>query len=150
MRESIGNSMILTIIITIIGVATTLVLFSLGYSKTYRIKNKVIDIIENNSGYNDTTVREEVEKYMREAGYNSHKNDTIFQKENAACKPLDGQNNINDLSVQNYMYCIYKFDTIKGPYYTVKVYMTYHLPIIGDFFHLRYSLRGDSSVILSF
>ena len=144
MRESIGNSMIFSIILTIIAVASGLVLFSLGYSKTYRIKNKVIDIIESNFGYNDSTIRTEVEAYMREAGYNSYK------KNNDKCPSLDGQSAINDLKLQQYMYCIYKFDTVKGPYYTVKVYMTYHLPLVSDFINVRYSIRGDSSVIISF
>ena len=130
MRESIGNSMIFSIILTVIAVASALVLFSLGYSKTYRIKNKVIDIIETNYGYNDTTIRTEVENYMREAGYNSYKK--------GKCPDLDGQAPYNNLNQQQYMYCIYKFDTVKGPYYTVKVYMTYHLPLVSDFIMIFY------------
>ena len=144
MRESIGNSMIFSIIITIIAISTALVLFSLGYSKTYRIKNKVIDIIESNQGYNNSTVRAEVETYMRDAGYSSYKDN------NDKCPSVDGINAINDLKQQQYMYCIYSFDTVKGRYFTVRVYMTYHLPLVSDFIDVRYSIRGDSSVIFSF
>ena len=43
MNESVSNAMVLTIVIIVIGVSCGITLFFLGYSKTYKIKNKIID-----------------------------------------------------------------------------------------------------------
>ena len=65
MNESVSNAMVLTIVIIVIGVSCGITLFSLGYSKTYKIKNKIIDIIEKHGTYNDSTVRDEIEACLR-------------------------------------------------------------------------------------
>lgn len=143
MKESIGNAMIFYIVITVVAVASGLVFFSLGYSKTYKIKNKLISIIEFYNGYNDhdDTMKEEINTYLRTAGYSTENAGSI-------CPALDGAEAIN--TVDTYFYCVYEHDTVKGKYYTVKVYMTYYIPVISDVINVRYSLRGDTEVILRF
>lgn len=143
MKESVANSMVFSIVIIVISIATGIVFFSMGYSKTYKIKNKIIDIIENNGGYNDTNtaLKTEIDSYFKSSGYSSY----VFN--GATCPQLDALSASNTLST--YYYCVYEHETVKGSYYTVKVFMTYDIPLIGDFFKLRYSLRGDTSVIFS-
>lgn len=143
MNESISNALVFMIVIIVIGICSTIVFFSLGYSKTYKIKSKVIDIIEKNGTYNDTTVRTEIEDYLKTASYSSSTNKT-----GESCPKMDGLSAKNTL--KNYRFCIYEHTTIKGNYYTVRVYMSYNLPVIGDFIKLRYHITGDTRVIFSF
>ena len=151
MKESVSNALVFMIVIIVIGICSTIVFFSLGYSRTYKIKSKVIDIIEKNGTYNDATVRTEIEEYLKSASYSSATNKT-----GEACPVLnkDDGNNENDISaanvLKNYRFCIYEHNTIKGSYYTVRVYMTYNFPVIGDFIKLRYHITGDTRVIFSF
>lgn len=143
MKESISNALVFMIVIIVIGICATIVFFSLGYSKTYKIKSKVIDIIEKNGTYDDTTVRTEIEDYLKTAAYSSESNKTGEE-----CPTEDGNSAINTL--KNYRFCIYQHKTVKGSYYTVRVYMTYNIPVIGDFIKLRYHITGDTRVIFSF
>lgn len=143
MKESIGNAMIFYIILTVVAIASGLVFFSLGYSKTYKIKNRLISIIEQYKGYDDKNedMKTEINTFLRTAGYSTEQ----FEK---ACPKLNGEDAIN--TIDSYFYCVYKHDTVKGPYYTVKVYMSYNIPVISDIFTIRYSLKGDTEVILNF
>ena len=143
MNESISNALVFMIVIIVIGICSTIVFFSLGYSKTYKIKNKVIDIIEKNGAYNDGDVRTEIEEYLKTASYSSDTN-----KAGELCPTVDGLSAINTL--KNYRFCIYEHVTIKGSYFTVRVYMTYNIPVIGDFIKLRYHIIGNTRVIFSF
>ena len=143
MNESVSNALVFMIVITVIGICSIIVFFSLGYSKTYKIKSKIIDIIEKNGTYNNTTVRTEIEDYLKSASYSSDSNRT-----GETCPQMDGLSAINVL--KNYRFCIYEHPTIKGSYYTVRVYMTYKIPVIGDFINLRYHIAGDTKVIFSF
>lgn len=143
MKESVSNALVFTIVITVIGICSSIVFFSLGYSKTYKIKNKVIDIIEKNGFYNDNDVRTEIEEYLKASNYSS---DSNGNKE--TCPTVDGDEAINTL--KNYKFCIYEHETIKGSYFTVRMYMTYNIPVIGDFIKLRYHISGDTKVIFSF
>lgn len=143
MNESISNALVFMIVITVIGICSGIVFFSLGYSKTYKIKDKIIDIIEKNGTYNDSSVRTEIEDYLKSASYSS---DTTKVKE--SCPTLDGKSAINTL--KNYRFCIYQHKTVKGSYYTVRAYMTYNIPVIGDFINLRYHITGDTRVIFSY
>ena len=113
------------------------------YKDEYKIKSKVIDIIEKNGTYDDTTVRTEIEDYLKTAAYSSESNKTGEE-----CPTEDGNSAINTL--KNYRFCIYQHKTVKGSYYTVRVYMTYNIPVIGDFIKLRYHITGDTRVIFSF
>lgn len=143
MNESVSNAMVLTIVIIVIGVSCGITLFSLGYSKTYKIKNKIIDIIEKHGTYNDGDVRDEIEAYLRSANYSSEAN---YTGGDGACPAMDGVAAINTL--RNYRYCIYRHQTVKGDYYTVKTYQTYNFPLIGDIIKVRYSITGDTQVLL--
>lgn len=142
MNESISNAMVLTIVIIVIGVSSAITLFSLGYSKTYKIKNKIIDIIEQHGTYNDGVVRDDIEAYLRSANYSS---EASYTGGSSKCPKLDGQNAINTL--KTYTFCIYKHETIKGDYYTVKAFQTYNFPLIGDFIKVRYAITGDTQVL---
>ena len=158
MNESISNAMVFMIVIVVISVSAGIVLYSMGYSKTYKIKDKVIDIIELNSGYrttanghssdNSDAVRDEIEAYLRTVGYTSDIDGLNVNDSSNRCPQINGKDAVNEL--RNYKYCIYEEKTVKGSYYTVKVYMTYNIPLIGDFFKLRYSITGDSRVIFEY
>jgi hypothetical protein len=101
MNESVSNAMVFMIVIIVIGICSGIVFFSLGYSKTFKIKSKMIDIIEKNGTYNDGEVRTEIENYLKSAGYSSDNSVT-----NNACPPMDGSPAVNKL--KDYRFCIYE------------------------------------------
>ena len=46
MKESIANSYVFSIVIVIVGICTGLIVISMNYSKVFKMKNRVIEIIE--------------------------------------------------------------------------------------------------------
>lgn len=138
MKESIGNSYIFGIVIALIGVIFLILIGSLSYSKAFKVKTQIIEIIEKNKGYNDESVRTEIDNYLKTVGY------TVTQsKDKGKCATIDGTMAIN--TVKNYDYCIYRFNTVKGPYYHVTVFISFDIPVISSY--LRIPVSGETKII---
>ncbi len=139
MKEAIGNSAIFTIAIVLISLIITVFLSSLNYSKAFKIKTHIIDIIENyESGYiesNRDQINNEIEAYLREAGYR-------VNVKNQQCPTIDGRNALNN--PYNYRYCIYEYNSTRGNYYRVLTYMYLDIPILSDV--LQFQVAGQTKV----
>lgn len=149
MREAISDSYIFAIVITIIGVCSIIIISSLSYSKTYKIKNRIVEIIEKYQTYDDI-VETEIDQFLKEAGYKI-RNDSSHCPQGRGPKVTgydSGYEAINTLN--NYKYCIYRYNTVKGPYYSVVAYMAFEFPLISDFIKLEFPIYGDTKVFSDF
>lgn len=139
MREAIGNSYIFSIVIALIGIIFLILIGSLSYSKAFKVKTRIIEIIEKNSGYNEENIKMEIDNYLKTVGY------TVTKSSNSGkCVELNGTKAINTKS-KNYDYCIYRFNTVKGPYYHVTVFISFDIPVISSY--LRIPVSGETRVI---
>ena len=138
MREAIGNSYIYGIIITFIGIIFLILIGSLSYSKAFKIKNRIIEIIETNESYDDNIVRTEIDNYLKSVGYVVTKTSS-----SGKCSDINGVKAIN--TIKNYDYCIYRFNTVKGPYYHVTVFISFEIPIVSSY--LRIPVSGETRII---
>ena len=128
MKESIGNSMIFTIVITFIGIIIMILVGSIAYSKSFKVKNRIVEIIERHAEFheltsndwndNNSALANEIEDSLKKIGYRVTKNGMSNCKQGA----------LNTTS--NYEYCVYKHSTSRGPYYEVQVFMYFDLFII--------------------
>lgn len=153
MRESISNTYVFMIVITIIGICSVIVISSLSYSKTFKIKNRIIEIIEKYETY-DATVETEINQFLKDSGY------PVVQSTSVTCPTGRGQvvPGVSDENsgrtaintINNYKYCVYRYQTVKGDYYSVVAYMSFDLPLIGDLITLEFPLYGDSKVFSNF
>lgn len=140
MRESIGNALIFNIIIIFIALAIALLVGSLSYSKAFKVKNRIIEIIEKYEKY-DAQVRVEIEEMLSSIGYRVNKGG--YQ----SCPYKEGAVIMNVLN-SSYRYCIYQYDTGykgKGRYYGVLVYMYFDIPIIDS--KLEFPVYGETKII---
>ena len=147
MKESISTSFLFSAVIVIIGLCTVIIIGGLNFSKAFKIKNRVVEIIERHKGF-DASTQTEVEAFLKESGYPV--NDTGFE-----CPRGRGESNselrdsetgvipINDYS--NFSYCVYQYKTVRGYYYSVVSYMQIELPIAG---RIRIPIYGDTKVFL--
>ena len=137
MKEAIGNSAIFTFAIIFISIVMMVFLSSLNYSKAFKIKNRIVGIIENyESGYirdNRNEIDEEIEAFLRDAGYR-------INAENNSCPTRNGKKALN--STYNYRYCIYEYDSTRGKYYGVITYMYFDIPLIGS--NLELAVQGET------
>ena len=151
MKESIANSYLFMIIMVILALISIIVVSSLSYSKTYKIKNRIVQIIEKHNGFDNDT-QKDIEAFLKTAGYPVATANTKCPKGRGVDTGLDGVDSgikaIN--STSNYKYCIYKYQTAKGSYYSVVTYMSFQLPLIGNLLRLEFPLYGDTKIIMNF
>lgn len=141
MRQAVGNAFILNLVITFITLMMLVFVGSISYSKAYKVKNRIINLIEHNKGY-DEAVSDEIEDVLRDVGYQI----SINQK----CDRFK----VNDEShivyptsefKSGYRYCIIENSTDTGRYYTVVAFMRFDFPIIGNF--LEFPVKGETKIM---
>jgi len=130
MKEAIGTSYVFSIMMVFVGVMIALVVGSIAYSKGFRVRNRVIDIIQRHEGYpgRENIARREIEENLRTIGYRisdrecptRHHRDTELEFQHVAV-----------IQESDFRYCIYRFETTRGNYYGVTVFITFDLPLIG-------------------
>lgn len=159
MKGAIGNALIMNIVITFIIIFFSLLIGSMAYSKAYKTKNYLLNLIDKYDGQingydwfifkgSDQSEKWEQEtgEYLKRIGY------PINQKANT-CPNKEEYNYIIGRDNENqYDYCIYvRFDiedsdnnvTIKERYnYMVLVYMKLDLPVIGNY--IRLPITGET------
>lgn len=135
MRESIGSAMLFNIIIIFVVVILITLIGSLSYSKAFKLKTKMVDIIERYHGYDveNEEQQDEINSLLGKVGYRIGK---------SSCEDTNEKTN---LAESDYNYCVYKTDTTKGPYYKVVVFIEFELPIINSV--LRFPLSGETEII---
>lgn len=150
MREAIGNASVFGLAIAFIGIMILVFLSSLNYTKAFKVKNRIVDIIEQyDDGYSNATdsngvtnrvnINKQVESVLRDIGYR-------VNTENKQCPTIkkDGETYKALNSTYNYRYCIYEFTSTRGSYYKVITYMHLDIPVIGGFIEIPVS--GETKV----
>lgn len=131
MREAVGNTFIIGIIITFVIVFIILFATSTSYTKAYKVKNRIIDIIEENNGLSPAVYRE-IDDFLGGIGYR-------VNESNRACP--DGGTNPST----SYRYCISTKPTNKGVYYVVTAYMYFDVPILSTL--LEMPVQGETKIL---
>lgn len=156
MREAVSDSLIMSIVITIIGACIIVVLASLTYSKTFKCKNRIIEEIEKYGTYSESNpnVKESIDAALHDMGYQTIGRSDVKcptgRKANApgVSDEDSGGTAINRLD--KYKYCIYRYNTATGYYYSVATFISIDLPIIGEFLRLEIPVYGDTKIFINF
>lgn len=147
MRDAFGGTYMMTFMIVFIVVFVSVFAIALNYSKTYRVKNKIIDYIEQNEGF-DQNVANEIEKYLGSVAYQ--------------VKSISSEGSINSLepgkgsAKETYCsgdwgYCITKTQDSNSNqcYYLVETYVIFDLPVIlGRENAITIPVRGETRVVV--
>ena len=127
MSDATGQAGLLNIMLAIIAIIIVLLAGSISYSKSFRVKNRIIDIIEKHNSY-DMAAREEVEQTLSKLGYRTASRSDY----NTLCKDVDGFVKVNLTS--NYLYCVYTTSDSNNDIQTYKVvaYMYFDIPFLSN------------------
>jgi hypothetical protein len=163
MREAIGGAMTLEIIIVFLVLVNSYLAFSVNYTRAFRVKNAIIDLIENYEGFpvdgvscngtNSSSSNPEFNtkfcNIIRSYGYNSPE----FARND--CGGTDQPGGVNDIGV-----CIFPHvninnqtsgsDSFYGIYYTVYTYIDIDLPILNRVLQAMpniFRITGDTNII---
>ena len=133
MREAIGSSLLLNIVIVFVSLIILFFVGILSYSKAYKAKNRIIDVIEKYGEYKEeavvTDASDEIISSLNEMGYQL-----------GNCKNAKG--NLNNTG---YKYCIYRIEANEGYYYKITTYVQFYFPIIGELFNPPVS--GETKIL---
>lgn len=152
MRESINTAIIVGIVVTIIGLIELVLFASFAYSRAFKIKGRIIDMIEEkvdfSSGITDDIISE-IDSEIGKIGYKVNEvgvntcSDYLDVNEYGEKYKLVSHNS-------NYKYCIYqtkeKNDKGEGYYYTVISYMYFDTPLMS----LEIPIKGQTKTIYNY
>ena len=104
MREATGGALLIKIMLIFITIYISFLAVSVNYSQAFRVKNKLITIVELYEGWASPSPADDVIKvYLEEIGYTNS-------------------------------YLIQKISTTRGPYYKVTTYISFDFPVVKSFF----------------
>ncbi|MBE6152105.1 MAG: hypothetical protein E7165_02175 [Firmicutes bacterium] len=137
MKAATSNAMLMNIIIVFIVVVMALLVTSISYTKAFRVKNRIIDIIEYHNGdFSDLKITDEINESLKSIGYRYNTGKT--------CPEMDGVSEEDTYTGSDYLYCIYTYNSARGKYYKVIAYMYFDLPIIGDYINIK--VYGETKI----
>jgi len=150
MREAIGGTFLFNIMIVFIFFFAAFLAIAINYSQAFRIKNQIINYIEQYEGMNDTSENAIIE-YVNKSGYYREVDCDCMNGNNYTC----GGNNDNrgsnvqlrtDASKKVKGLCVKKLTNGNGDtYYRVTTYVSFELPILGNFFKIP--VKGETRVV---
>jgi len=147
MREAIGNTFIVNLLLIFIAVMSALLIGSIGYSKAFKVKNRIIYILEKYEGYT-AVAQTEINASLRDIGYPIAANNR--QCPSPAAMGADRTVYGGSPAGMDYHYCIYEYENIgtqgKGHYYGVITFMHFDIPLIGNY--LQFQVRGKTRTML--
>lgn len=99
MKEAIANVGVFNLIIIFTIILLSFFIGSLSYSKAYKVKNRIINEIELDGGFNDDTAIM-IDNYITDVGYRA--------ESDVNCSDINGAKSIDTKS--RYQYCLYKYE----------------------------------------
>lgn len=156
MREAIGGSQLLLIVVTIFIVTMMLLAGSIGYTKAFKARNAILNIVQSHGAYGEDAVtlmaknngvaEEEIVNLLNNMGYN------VTIGSSNGCKRLDELKNNSSLSEvscwksSQYNFSVYSMlDEANGTWrYGVETYMYFELPLFGKTDLFSFPLYADS------
>lgn len=138
MRNSIGTARLFQFVIVFILIFAAYLALSIKYSKTFKMKNEVINIIERNQGLT-TTAGSIIKNYLNASGY-----DVTGKCESGWIGANEGGTFETASASKKYVYCIQKTKGYNDAspnmsYYRVVLFYKFGLPVLDSIFNFNVS-----------
>ncbi len=140
MKEAVGGTFMIYVLLIFLAVYITFVAVALNYAKAFRVKNSVIDIIEQNEGMTDDELNDinksgdtitKIEDRLKDYNYYVTLSNSYLDK-------------YNDYTCFDRGYCISKMGDDRE-YYRVVTFVQLSIPFID--FNITIPIRGETRVI---
>ena len=127
MKEAISNAMVFNLIIIFVIVLILFFIGSLSYSKAYKVKNIVLNAIEEHEGFDDEA-KAEIEETLTAMGYRLNPNG----QQKCPTPSVDGTVEAINLTSYHH-YCVWRVRETRGTYYIATAYMYFDIPLVDGF-----------------
>ena len=148
MKEGIGGTFMIYVLLVFLAVYITFVAVAFNYARAFRVKNKVIDIIEQNEGIGDyrntsDNAMVQINEYLGQVSYNESENVTS----NNCPNYVSGDDN-HYFNTQR-GYCVQRITASNseyyGEYYKVTTFITLKIPFLNIGFTIP--VKGETRKI---
>ncbi len=154
MKEAIGGGWLLGFVIVFVVLFSGYLAASINYTKAFKIKNKIINLIETNEGFieslndlnsltedeleADESTEAKIFMALKEIGYYTSSEVNCSESGVKPCSeggycPKEGG------------YCLMKISTDSGNYYKIKTFILFNLDLIN--FSIQIPIKGETKVI---
>lgn len=148
MRDALGGTMTIYIIIIFLLLINGYLAFSVNYTKAFRVKNEIISLIEQHEGYTEKA-KEEIRAYLNKTHYTVpdayitqvKNSDQGFVCETGYCVKVTAVGGEN--SSTNELY--------RGSYYSVVTFVNIDIPVLNKMlpFFSIFQVKGETKTIYS-
>ena len=145
MRHTIGGTWLLGLMIVFIMLFVGFIVLTINYSRTVKIKNEMIDMIEKYEGLNSSSI-ELVNNYLRYTGYDATGVCLTDENQKGVYGSLDLDGTMLEPAREGvrYYYCVKKYDGANtSNYYQITVFYKFNLPVIGN--ASGFTVKGSTS-----
>lgn len=125
MKEGIGGTFMIYVLLVFLAVYITFVAVAFNYARAFRVKNKIIDIIEQNEGissYADVSSNStlgQIDTYLNQVQYN------IADIDKNDCSESEYQ------YINSRGYCIGSIGSNDAKYYKIKTFIKLEIPFLN-------------------
>ncbi len=132
MRDAFGGTFMIQLGLVFLVIYVSFMALALNYAKAFKVKNQIINYIEQYEGVSETTLNK-IENYLDIADYYV----------NFSAGSVD-----EDTVCYDRGYCITKISSDRGVYYRVQTLFTVEFPLFN--LHFDIPVRGETRVITNF
>lgn len=144
MREAVGGGLLFNLVVIFTSIIILLFVAIIAYSKAYGVKNRIVSVIEEYSGYTNDAITG-INKTLKDVGYKS--------MYSGRCEDTRVKNHVQqmggdpkgNLNKKNFDYCVYEVNNggiQGGKYYIVVTFVSFEFPVIGD--RIVYPVYGQT------
>ena len=153
MREAIGATWIMGIVIAFIALFSGFLAFSINYSKAFKVKNGIVERIEKYGGVSEEA-KEDITTFLKGIGYNAIGScDKLLTDDNLSFAGfrIDEGTTAHPSKKDKYNFCIQKINSNSATgdmitaYYKVYVFFSLSIPVIQDF--TKFYVTGETKNI---
>ena len=148
MKEAFGGAFMIRMVLVFLILYISFMAVAVNYAKVFRIKNHVIDILEQYQydGTNDELVGDKIASYFSEAAYNFDMTDNSNINLANECEDEKHGKWFNGACVVPMQLVPNNAsDAEKSSYYSVTLYLIIDFPFLGDF---KFPISGETKTIV--
>ena len=146
MRDAFGGAFSIKLMLIFLMLYISFICVALNYARAFRVKNRIINIIEQNEGYgydasNDAKINTEINTYLANTGYHVKYSDLNAGTSSCSSDFIGFSGGRG--------YCIVEKYSGSDKYYLVETYMLFRIPIIDTFTGLNFPIRvaGETRIV---
>ena len=155
MRQTIGATWVFQLVIIFTLIFAAYIALTINYSKSFRVKNEVLSLIEKNEGFTDNGVKL-ISNYLTQNGYKTmggcHQlKDAVVYGAKSIDPNTDPAAAIEEAQPgKQYYYCFTKYTDYHSyfktrAYYKINLFFHFNLPVLGDLH--TFDVEGQTSEI---